>query len=193
MQYSQPFVYLYVVQTARKLLTALRSLADEERYLFTPADLSALVPDLHASAFKSLLSRLVGRGELIRICRGVYRPAWIDPPHGRILYHAAARLRSGGLVYLSLESVLSEAGVISQVPMQRITLMTSGRGGTIDCGDLGMIEFTHTRQRPEAVMDHLHYDAERRLWCADVDQALKDLRHTGRNLDLIQEEPDESV
>jgi predicted transcriptional regulator of viral defense system len=184
---------MLTMQTAKKLLGALRGLADEQRYLFTPADLSALLPDLHPSTFKSLLSRLTSRGELVRICRGVYRPAWIEPPHGRILYHTAARLRSGCLVYLSLESVLSEAGVLSQIPLQRITLMTSGRGGTIDCGDLGIIECTHTRQRPEQVMTHLHYDVERRLWCADVEQALRDLRRTGRNLDLIQEVPDEPV
>jgi predicted transcriptional regulator of viral defense system len=173
------------MQTGKKLLSALRQLADERRYLFTPSDLSALLPDIHPSAFKSLLSRLVSRGDLFRVCRGLYRPAWIEPPQGFILYHAAARLRSGYFLYLSLESVLSEAGVLSQVPLQRITLMTSGRSGTISCGDLGTIEFTHTQQRPEHVMEHLSYDSERRLWCANTEQALRDLRRTGRNVDLI--------
>jgi hypothetical protein len=181
------------MQSAKNLVRALRQLTDEQRYLFTPADLQALLPPTGTSTFKSLLSRLVTRGELVRVCRGLYRPAWIDAAPGLILYHAAARLRAGCFLYLSLESVLSEMGVISQVPLQRITLMTSGRSGEISCGGLGVIECTHTRQRPEKVMKHLTYDRDRRLWCADREQALRDLRRTGRNLDLIQEARDESV
>ncbi|MGA1531417.1 MAG: type IV toxin-antitoxin system AbiEi family antitoxin [Kiritimatiellia bacterium] len=179
------------MQTAKKLLSELRQLADNERYLFTLTDLSALFPGASSSTFKSLLSRLVGRGDLLRICRGLYQPSWIQPDHGFVLYHAAARLRSGCFTYLSLESVLSEGGVIAQIPMQRVTLMTSGRGGTIDCGGYGVIEFTHTRQRPEQVMLQLSYDPERRLWCSNIKQALRDLRRTGRNLDLIQGEENE--
>jgi hypothetical protein len=181
------------MQSAKHLITALRQLADQQRYLFTPADMQALLPLAGTSTFKSLLSRLVTRGELERVCRGLYRPVWIAPVPGLILYHAAARLRAGYFLYLSLESVLSEIGVISQIPLQRITLMTSGRDGEISCGRLGVIEFTHTRQRPEKVVEHLIYDRERRLWCADREQALRDLRRTRRNLDLIQEELDESV
>ena len=148
---------------------------------------------MNPSAFKSLLSRLVTREELVRVCRGIYLTPWVNLPHGRILYHTAARLRAGSFCYLSLESVLSEAGVISQIPLQRITLMTSGRSNTISCGGFGDIEFTHTRQRPDVVMPHLRYDPDIRLWRADVPQALRDLRRTGRNTDLIQEAMDESV
>ena len=50
-------------------------------------------------------------------------------PSDLVLYHAAARLRADALCYLSLESVLSDAGVISQIPINWITLMTSGRSG----------------------------------------------------------------
>jgi hypothetical protein len=181
------------MQSTRQFLKSLREIANEQRYLFTPVDLSALLPGMGDSAFKSLLSRLVSRGELARVCRGLYRPVWIQLSHGRILYHAAARLRSGTFTYLSLESVLSEAGIISQIPMQSITLMTRGRGGDIQCGNLGRIAFTHTRQTPEQVMNNLTYDPERRLWVANLDQALRDLRQTRRNLDLIQELSDESV
>lgn len=180
------------MQPAQKFIKSLRDIASEQRYLFTPSDLSALLPGMGDSTFKSLLSRLTTRGELARVCRGLYRPAWIDISHGRILYHAAARLRAGTFTYLTLESVLSEAGMISQLPMQTVTLMTRGRGGDIRCGNLGRIAFTHTRQPPEEVMNNLRYDPERRLWIANVDQALRDLRQTRRNLDLLQETLDES-
>ena len=181
------------MQPSRRFLNILRRIATEQRYLFTPSDLAALVPELGDSAFKSLLSRLVSRGELSRVCRGLYRPAWIDISHGWILHHASARLRSGTFTYLSLESVLSETGAISQIPMQTITLMTRGRGGEIHCGKLGRLSFTHTAQKPEQVMNNLSYDPERRLWIANEEQALRDLRQTRRNLDLLQEPTHESV
>lgn len=181
------------MQPARVLLKTLQEIASEQRYLFTPSDLAGLMPEKTDPALKSLLSRLVSRGELARVCRGLYRPVWIDISHGWILHHAAARLRAGTFTYLSLESVLSEAGVISQIPMQTLTLMTRGRGGEIRCGRLGRIAFTHTAQTPEQVMNHLSYDPDRRLWIADTELALRDLRQTRRNLDLIQELPDESV
>ncbi len=181
------------MQPSQRLLRSLRAIADEQRYLFTLSDLASLLPGMSDSAFKSLLSRLVSREELLRVCRGLYRPVWIDIAHGWILHHAAARLRAGIFTYLSLESVLSETGRISQMPMQSITLMTRGRGGDIDCGPLGHIAFTHTTQTPEQVMAHLQYDPERRLWIADEDQALRDLRRTGRNLDLLQEPAHESL
>lgn len=170
----------------------LRQFADEQRYLFTPADLAGLLPRATPTAFKSLLSRLVDRGELERVCRGLYRPAWVDPAPGLLLYHAAARLRASVFCYLSLESVLSETGDLPQIPMQRVLLMTRGRSGEISCGPYGVIEFTHTEQRPEKVMSNLVYDPKRRLWCANRMQALRDLRRTGRHLDLLAEDDDES-
>lgn len=181
------------MQSSRQFLRELRAISDEQRYLFTLSDLASLLPGMGHSAFKSLLSRLVSRGELVRVCRGLYRPAWMDPPHGVLLYHAAARLRAGTFTYLSLESVLSEAGIISQIPMQSITLMTRGRKGDFDCGTMGHISFTHTAQTPVQVMGKLSYHPERRLWVANVEQALRDIRQTGRNLDLLQDFSHESV
>ncbi|MGA0333365.1 MAG: type IV toxin-antitoxin system AbiEi family antitoxin [Kiritimatiellia bacterium] len=181
------------MQSSRAFLKGLREIASEERYLFTPSDLAALLPEMSDTSFKSLLSRLTSRGELLRVCRGLYRPAWINPSHGWTLYHAAARLRAGTFTYLSLESVLSEAGWMSQIPMQSIFLMTRGRGGDINCGSLGRICFTHTTQNPEDVWEHLVYDPKRKLWVATAEQALRDLRRTRRNLDLLLEEFHESV
>ncbi len=74
---------------------------------------------------------------------------------------------------MSLESVLSDAGVISQVPMNWISLMTSGRSHVVDCGDYGHIEFVHTAQSPDDVSGELSYDPERHLWRASVRQALR--------------------
>jgi len=172
------------MQPLQCLMQNLAKLANAERYLFTPSDLRALLPGLSITAFKTLLSRVVQNGYLERVCRGLYFYKQTAPT-GLLLFHAAARLRASSFNYISLETVLSEAGVISQVPMQWISLMSSGRSNTIHCGRWGTIEFIHTRQRPEDLAKDLHYDSSYKLWKASVSLALRDMRATHRNLDLI--------
>lgn len=174
-----------MVQPIRILSQALRSLATPQACLFTPVDLRVLLPDSSEAAFKTLLSRAVSDGVLQRVCRGLYRVALPGSDVGHLLHHAVSKLRPLGLNYLSLESVLSDAGVISQIPMQRITVMSSGRSGVIDCGPWGSIEFVRTRQRAEDLAGQLHYDPACRLWRASVAQALRDMRVTHRNMDLV--------
>ena len=107
------------------------------------------------------------------------------PADGLLLFHVAARLRADEFNYISLETVLSEAGVISQIPQHWISVMSSGRSNHIACGRYGTIEFIHTTRKPEEHLHHLHYDARCGLWRANVPLALEDMRLTHRNLDLI--------
>lgn len=172
------------MQALQCLRQNLAKLANTEHCLFTPSDLRALVPELSIAAFKTLLSRVVQKGYLERVCRGLYFYKQTAPT-GLLLFHAAARLRASSFNYVSLETTLSEAGVISQVPMQWISLMSSGRSNTIRCGRWGTIEFIHTRQQPEDLVKDLHYDSSCKLWKASVNLALRDMRATHRNLDLI--------
>lgn len=161
-------------------------LAGPEHCVFAPSDLAAAVPECRQLAV--LLSRAAKAGLLRRVCRGIYFypvPGYIA---GNLLFHAAARLRAGEFNYISLETVLSDAGVISQVPMNWISLMTSGRSHVVDCGDYGNIEFVHTSQRPEDISAELVYDAARHLWRASVRQALRDMKATRRSLELVDEE-----
>ncbi len=85
----------------------------------------------------------------------------------------------------SLETALSDAGVISQIPMNWITVMSSGRSHIVNCGEFGRIEFVHTKKRPENLTDHLIYDSQCRLWRASVALAIKDMRAARRSTDLI--------
>ena len=101
------------------------------------------------------------------------------------LYHTVSKLRPLGLNYLSLESVLSDAGVISQIPINRIMVMSSGRSEIIDCGKWGTIEFIKTRQAQVKLIGELTYDPTIQLWRASVSQALIDMRTTQRNMDLV--------
>ena len=171
------------MQPLKKLALTLESLADREHSLFASSDLEGVFGD--HDHLPVLLSRAVKAGLLKRICRDIYLSPKADHPMGELLFHAAARLRADEFNYISLETALSDAGLISQIPMNWITLMSSGRSHTVDCGEFGHIEFVHTEQRPEQIANELVYDAARRLWRASEKQALRDMKVTRRSMDLV--------
>jgi hypothetical protein len=173
------------MQPIKQLAKILAELADDEHYLFSLADLKGAMPEQSQGGFKALVCRGVKDGLLKRICRGLYLYPSVDYFGGLVLFHAAARLRADAFNYISLETALSDAGVISQIPMNWITLMSSGRSHIVNCGEFGCIEFVHTKKRPENLTDHLIYDSRCRLWRASVALAIKDMRATKRSTDLI--------
>jgi hypothetical protein len=174
------------MQPIRQLERLLEDLATPEHYLFSAADLQGACPLATDPAV--LLHRAQKAGLLRRVCRGIYLYPRVDLPRGRILFHAAALLRADEFNYLSLETALSDAGLISQIPIDRITLMSSGRTNTIPCGDFGRIEFVHTARRPADVAGQLAYDSACRLWRAVPALALRDMRATRRDLSLVNPE-----
>ncbi len=176
------------MQPIKTLRTVLETLADAEHYLFTLSDLQGAVPALGTGAFKTLICRAEKDGILTRICRGLYLYPKANYQRGLLLYHAAARLRASELCYISLESALSDAGSISQIPINWITLMTSGRSGIIPCGIYGHIEYIHTKRRAESLTGDLTYDTRCHLWRASVRLALMDMKLTRRSTDLIERE-----
>ena len=172
------------MQPLKRLARVLRDLADRDHCVFAACDLAAVLPGCKQPAV--VLSRAVKAGVLERVCKGIFLHPVADYPREHILFHAAARLRASEFNYISLETALSDAGVISQIPIQWITLMSSGRSHIVACGDFGKIEFIHTARRPEVLAPQLGYDAERRLWRASVPLALRDMRATRRpTLDLV--------
>jgi hypothetical protein len=100
-------------------------------------------------------------------------------------FHIAALLRSDEFNYISLETALSDAGVISQIPINWISIMSSDRSNIISCGELGTIEFVHTEQKPSQLVDQLSYDESCKLWRASIPLALRDMKAARRNCDLI--------
>ncbi len=174
------------MQPMKQLEQVLAALADREHYLFVLTDLQGALPGY--SGLPVLLSRAGKVGLLKRVCRGLYLYPRVAYPRGRVLFHAAARLRAGVFTYISLETALSDAGVISQIPVNTVTLMSSGRSQTIPCGEFGRLEFVHTTQRPASLVDQVVYDPDCRLWRASVALALRDMKATRRNQDLIDRE-----
>ncbi len=163
----------------------LRLLAGKNTGVFALEDLHAFLPGHLNGAFRSLITRLEKRGELIRVCRGIYILPGSKLHGSDLLGRVAARLRAHQFNYLSLETVLSAAGIISQIPMNRLTLMSSGRSSIISCGDYGSIEFVHTNKTAGQLAAALTYDADCRLWRASASLALKDMRQTRRDTGLI--------
>ncbi len=173
------------MQPIKLLSRILENLAGAENYLFSLDDLRGALPESESGAFKALLSRAQKAGMLTRVCKGIYLYPRFGYPAGLVLFHVAAKLRADTFNYLSLETVLSDAGVISQIPLNWITLMSSGRSHIVDCGDFGHIEFIHTKRKPTEVADQLNYDPDCRLWRASVSLALLDMKLTRRSTELV--------
>lgn len=169
----------------KKLRFLLETCANFEHYLFSLPDFAPVFPELSVGALKMLLSRSVTVGLLCPVCRGVYLYNRVEYPHSLVLAHTGSKLRSETFNYISLESALSDAGVISQVPFQWLTLMSGGRTAVIHCGFWGTIEFVHTIKKPDQLAGRLVYDERCRLWRAPVPLALQDMKACRRPMDLV--------
>lgn len=177
----------------RKLdaLLALKEFDKRGRYVFTKHDMAKLFPNDNPKALEEGLNRLVKANLLQRACRGVYVNSEAKCFDSYTIEHIAKALRRNEYNYVSLESILSEYGVISQIPLDRLTVMTTGREGVYKTR-YGTIEFTHTKRSVENILNHIQSIKARPLRIATKQTALRDLKRVGRNLHLIQHEDDEN-
>jgi len=169
-------------------LTALKRLGAwdrQGRFVFTSPDLAKIFHEDSPRALKDGISRLVSRGILERPVRGVYVFALAHDRGSYVVEIIARALRRGEYNYVSLESALSEYGVISQVPMDRLTVMTTGRKG-VHRTPYGTIEFTHTKRPVSRLLDRM-VDIQRPLHMATLAAAWSDLKRVGRNTHLVDE------
>nr|WP_260338295.1 DUF6088 family protein [Vibrio ponticus] len=130
------------------------------------------------------LKRLVKNQILERLARGIYLYTLSrDRFSANTLEIIAKTLRRGEYSYISLESALSEYGVISQIPVDRLTVMTTGRKGQYKTR-YGVIEFTHTKKSVPDIVDSIR-SVGRPLRVATQETAIRDLKRVGRNVHLI--------
>jgi hypothetical protein len=132
---------------------------------------------------KLMMKRLSDQGVLIRAARGVYvnptaRSSPADIRRGLLRF-----LRPREISYVSLESKLSEAGVISQIATT-LTCMTTGSPAWFDT-PWGAVEFTHTERQIEIGTAVIPGEVTLE---ATIRTAIRDLRRVGRNLDLIDDD-----
>ncbi|MCY0853253.1 type IV toxin-antitoxin system AbiEi family antitoxin [Cupriavidus sp. D39] len=151
-------------------------------WAFSSSTLSLLFPEDSRTMLKAL-ARHQQAGLIERIARGLYvNPRARSLPQN-LLSALVPFMRPWDFSYLSLESALSEAGWISQIP-SRLTLMTTGRSQTFKT-PYGTLEFVHTSQTPDKLRDEMVFDSRRELYVATPSRALRDLKRVGRNLDLV--------
>jgi predicted transcriptional regulator of viral defense system len=156
------------------------------RYVYSSKDMPKLFPEESDRSRQATISRLVSSGVLERPSKGVYIYNLSRHKGGDTLEQVAKTLRRGDYNYISLESALSEYGVISQVPVGRITVVTTGRKGEYKT-PYGVIEFTHTKRPVTDILSGAQ-DRGRPLRIATKETALRDLRRVGRNTHLIDSE-----
>jgi len=177
-----------------KKIDLIRRLAELDRrgvYVLARRDIEKLFPDEGEKALEKSLQRMVADGLLQRVARGLYVNPAATSKNRWIAEEVAKALRPGCISYVSLESMLSEYGAISQIPFNRMTVMTTGKSGVVDT-PFGVIEFTHTKR---GVADILHRTAQtkgRPLRIATREAAIRDLLRVGRNANMIDRgEPDD--
>jgi len=155
------------------------------RYVYTLNDLAKLFPEDSPRTLQEGTNRLVKSGVLQRVCRGIYLYAFSQARDSNVIEQIAKTLRRGDYNYVSLESALSEYGAISQIPVDRLTVMTTGRKGEYKT-PYGIIEFTHTKRKLRDILKSMK-EVGRPLRLASPMAAWRDLKRVGRNNHLVEE------
>lgn len=156
------------MQPIKQLSRVLMSLADPGQALFSLTDLRAALPEHTVGAFQAVVTRAEKEMLLKRLCRGFYR----YPRHQSGRWPAALPRRRPSArrgVQLHQPGVRPQrCGPDLANPMNRVTLMSSGRSTTLSCGRYGTIDFVHTKKGPAELADQLVYDPRCHLWRASV-------------------------
>ncbi|MHB8564755.1 MAG: type IV toxin-antitoxin system AbiEi family antitoxin [Acidiferrobacteraceae bacterium] len=170
-----------------KRMELIQRLAELDRrgvYVLAKRDIEKLFPEEGAKAMEQSLKRMVADGILKRVVRGLYVNPAASSKNRWIAEEIAKALRPGSLSYVSLESILSEYGVISQIPIDRMTVMTTGASGLVKTS-YGTIEFTHTKRGTAEVVKRTLAAKGRPLRIATKQAAIRDLLRVGRNVNMM--------
>ncbi len=157
---------------------------EANRSVFTKHDLAKLFPEDNSKTLSEGLNRLIKSKILKRACTGIYVNANAHSNDGYMIEKIAKALRPGHYNYVSLESMLSEYGAISQIPVDRLTVMTTGRKGIYKTA-YGVIEFTHTKRSVSVILNSTKTIENRPLRVATKKAAWRDLKRVGRNTHLV--------
>lgn len=169
-----------------KLLTVFAQTAKAGGGVHTSTELAFLMGEPLTPTFTKFLAACAKKGIVRRLATGIFESN-VTPPNPRTaIYQIIKKLRGDVLTYISLESQLSYTGDISQQIMDRVTLMTKGRSGEFST-PYGIIEFVHTKQPVSKLMPNLYYDSDIKIYRANKEQALIDLKNCKRNLQMLED------
>ncbi|MDN5849760.1 MAG: hypothetical protein L0H63_09015 [Nitrococcus sp.] len=172
-----------------KLPLAVKTLSGWDRrgrHVYTQSDLAHLFPADSPKTLQVSIDRLIQRGLLSRAARGIYVYEIGQGAGPDTIEYIVRAMRRGDYNYVSLESALSAYGVISQIPLDRLTVMTTGRKGAYRT-PWGVIEFTHTARRAREILPRMR-NVHRPLPLATPEAAWSDLKRVGRNTHLVDAE-----
>ena len=161
---------------------------ENQLWLYTKAMFRILFPQETEDALKKSLQRHLRSGILQKVSKNLYaneraRSAAVDRLPALVPY-----LKPSEINYISQESRLSQLGEISQMPLNYLSMMTSG-SSRIFRTRYGDVQFTHTKRPIEYILAHTETDPVTGLLAADSTLALKDLMRSGRaTRNLVEEQ-----
>lgn len=164
----------------------LQTIDDSGEWLFTTDQAAAYFRYKNLHALRKSLYRHEKARRFFKIHKGLYAHHYARSAPRFKLDTLVNHLREGEFNYVSLESRLSSLGVISQVPMVK-TVSTTGRSGRYDT-PYGSIDYTHTDIPREQLLEETVPDEHYGVHLATPLRAYLDLRHTNRNMGLIDNE-----
>lgn len=168
-----------------KLLSAFASSVKAGGGIHTAPELAFMVGEPFTPAFTKFLTDCVKKGVARRLVQGIFESTLTPPDPSTAIYKVVKKLRGGVLNYISLESQLSYTGDISQVVIDRLTVVTKGRSGIFST-PYGIIELTHTEKPIARIEPNLYFDATINMYRARTQQAIADLKDCKRNLSMLE-------
>ena len=133
---------------------------------------------------RGTIARLVKAKSLLHIARDLY---WHNNAEGGMvpaIEEIAVALRPGEMNYISMESAASLWSVISQIPVGRITIVTTGKEGEFPT-PFGTVEFIHTARSRQYVLENTVDYPGHALRHATKKKVVEDLLRAGRSIELI--------
>jgi hypothetical protein len=168
-----------------ELLNRLKQLeAQTQTSLFSYNQAKVLFADENEKTMYTALCRHAKNGVIERVCKGV----WLNPlsrfaNNDTRLEELALLLRPDHYNYVSMETVLSQASIISQQMFGYLTVMTTGSSKAIKTA-FGTLEFTHTKRDWVELSRHSIPNGHKLPW-ANIGTAYRDLKRSGRNVRMI--------
>lgn len=156
------------------------------RHAFHSRDIAILLGE-QGEKLRSTIRRLLAADVIERVARDLYWHAPSAPLPYAPAEEIAAALRPSDLCYVGMESAAARWGVISQIPVDRLTVVTTGREGTFPTR-FGTIEFIHTKADASEIMSNTVPMEPSPLRIASKRYTVLGLKRARRSLDLIDDE-----
>lgn len=170
---------------ANKLLTVFSLSVKAGGGIHTANEIAFMLGEDYTPAFTKFLSTCVKKGILRRVSNGIFESTLTPSEPTTAIYKIIKKLRSNVLNYISLESQLSHTGDISQILMDRVTVITKGRSGIFST-PYGVIELIHTKKPVKELMPNLYFDPDIKMYRAKTVQAIQDLKDCKRNIHMLE-------